>query len=192
METYGKRAVLHLGHPNDEYEAVTEMQKNEIYPFFEKQIQTADKLVLDLGCGLGRFTADLAEMIHGKALGIDVVQDFFEMAPRAEKVRYLPMRKETEIPLPDAYVDIVWICLVLGGVQDKKLEKLVNEIKRVLKDGGLLFLIENTTAKESGGYWKFRSIERYLDLFSFVNLKHLHDYYDMSERISIMAGRKRN
>jgi len=99
--------------------------------------------------------------------------------------------KEGVIPVEDESMDVVWICLVLGGIiDDSVLRFTIDEINRVLKKDGLVFLVENTSEKKDGDYWKFRSVQTYQKLFSFVELRHLSDYFDLGERISIMTGRK--
>lgn len=187
---YGSRAVLNLGHFDKEIGAVTEMQKNKIFPILKQELTGSEKIVLDLGCGPGRFTIDLAELIQGKAIGIDPTPNFLAMAPKHKDVEYRLM-KEDMLPVAGESIDVVWICLVLGGlIKMRVLQSIVSEVDRILKRGGLIVLIENTTDAEDGEYWKFRSVEFYRSLFSFVELKHFSDYYDLDECISIMAGRK--
>ena len=188
---YGPRAVLNVGHPDEKIGAVTEMQKEKIFPFLKQVLTGREKTILDIGCGPGRFTVDLAELIQGKAIGVDPIQDFLDMAPKHEDVEYRLMR-ESIIPVGDESIDVVWICLVLGGLVKKRvLHNVVSEVDRILKHRGLIMLIENTTHTKDGEHWKFRSVEFYQSLFGFAELKHFSDYYDLDERISIMVGRKR-
>ena len=69
------------------------------------------------------------------------------------------------------------------------LNKAFSELYRVLKPNGLICLIENTTNRESKEYWYFRSVDQYKSLFPFCNLKHIHDYSDLGQTISVMIGR---
>jgi ubiquinone/menaquinone biosynthesis C-methylase UbiE len=190
VKQLGKRAVLDLRHSDSEYEEVTNRQKEEIYPFFIKSLKGNERILLDLGCGPGRFTADLAELIKGRAIGVDIVDDLLRIAPKCANVDFRKM-SAGEIPLPDKSMDIVWICLVLGGLKPLQLNTTINEINRVLKPDGLLFFVENTSDKPDGTYWHFRQVQKYQSLFSFVQLKHLHDYSDLGETVSIMMGRKK-
>ncbi len=185
----GKKGVLNLKHSDEEFDEVTDKQKKEIYPYFLQMLRGDEELVLDLGCGPGRFTPDLANFIHGRAIGIDIVSEWFDMAPRSTNVEYKLMTKG-HLPLADQSVDIIWICLVLGGLRGNVFRKTIREADRVLKKGGLLFLVENTSRGLREGDWKFRSIQEYQQEFYFFSLSLMHDYYDLEERISILSGRK--
>lgn len=189
VKVYGRRSVLNIGHSDAEMEAVTRRQEEEIFPHLRRALSGNERIVLDLGCGPGRFTGALASMIKGRAIGVDPIATLLEMAPKTESVEYRVMR-EGKISLPDEYVDVVWICLVLGGLKNDLLNETVAEIGRVLKKKGLLFVIENTSEKEDGEYWYFRKVEDYGRIFWFVRLEHVHDYMDLGERISVLTGRK--
>ena len=185
---FGKRAVFNISHTEEELDKVTLKQKREIFPQLKKILKGNEKTILDFGCGSGRFTKNLAELIDGKSIGVDPIKSLINLAPAGDNVEYKIMR-EGRIPLEDHSIDIVWICLVLGGItKDEILHKTILEIKRTLKPGGVIFLIENTSDKDSSDRWVFRGIKEYQELFPFVKIKHLSDYYDCGEKISIMVG----
>jgi len=189
VEQFGERSVLNLGFSEHDYEKATATQKSELYGFFRKSLRGDEKVLLDFGCGTGRFTSDLAQMTGAMAIGIDPIAELLKHAPQSENVEFKLM-KAGVIPLMDVSVDVVWICLVLGGIEDALLSITINEIDRVLKKGGLLFLVENTTQKPDASYWKYRTWEEYRQLLSFVRLEQVHEYNELDERISIMVGRK--
>lgn len=190
VEKYGKRAVFNLQHPENELESVTLNQKKTLIELLKTLLSGKEKIILDFGCGTGRFTPDLAELIKGKAIGIDPVKELLAMTQVSKNVAYKEM-KVGNIPLENSSVDIIWICLVLGGiVKEKKLKKTLNELNRVLKPGGLVFLVENTTNQENQHYWKYRSIDSYIELFSFAEMTHYTNMSDLQEQLSIIAGRK--
>jgi SAM-dependent methyltransferase len=187
---HGVRGALNLVHRVDEIEDVTQMQKEIIFPHLESVLSGTEKRILDYGCGPGRFTSDLAKLIRGTAIGVDPTQHFLNLAPQSQGVAYRLMR-DGIIPLEDKYFDVVWICLVLGGLLDNEVLRLAaSEVERVLKTGGILILVENTSNTKDGEYWKYRSVDFYSAQFEFANLVHKADYYDLDERISIMVGRK--
>lgn len=186
---YGKWSVINIGHSEDEVEIVTKMQKERIFPILRTCLNGNEKIILDFGCGPGRFIIDLAKIINGKAIGIDPIKYLLDMAPKNENVEYI-LSKEGEIPLADYSIDIVWSCSVLGGIKGDTLNRSVKEINRVLKFNGLLFIVENTSDKKDSNYWFYRSVSEYRNILSFATLTHIQDYYDLGERNSIMAGRK--
>jgi ubiquinone/menaquinone biosynthesis C-methylase UbiE len=189
-KNFGVRSVLNSAHKESEIAEVTAMQIREIFPHLLSVLNGKEQIVLDFGCGPGRFTAKLAEAIHGKAIGIDPVKELLDLAPHTDNVLFKQM-KNSHIPLPDNSVDVVWCCLVLGGIRGSALSKTVNEIYRILRPGALLFLVENTAEKTNrlSSAWIFRSTREYQVLFPLANLVHLHDYYDVGEQISVLAGR---
>ena len=186
---FGPRSVLNLGHPESEYHAVTEAQKRELFPHLTRMLRGDEKLVVDFGCGPGRFTLDLAALTGGRAIGVDIVRAYLDTAPKDPRVDYQLMR-EGSVDLPDGRADVVWVCLVLGGIDGPLLSRSALEISRILAARGLLFLVENTSRMPDSSHWKFRAIEQYRRLFPSVALEHVHDYDDLGETISVMAGRR--
>jgi SAM-dependent methyltransferase len=189
VKKHGQTSVLNLAHSPDEFEEVGQKQKQAIFPHFIASLKGDDKVVLDFGCGCGRFTPDLASLVEGKAIGIDPIKALIEIAPKNENVDYRVM-KLGDIPLGDESVDVVWSCLVLGCIPENDLKQSVKEINRVLKNGGLLFIIESTSMRTNVKHFSYRTIDDYSKMFNFASLIHLHDYFDMGDKISLMAGRK--
>lgn len=185
----GARAVFNKDHSEDELEAVTQKQKSETFPHLARCLRGNEQVVLDFGCGTGRFTDDLARMIEGRAIGMDPTAALIELAPQSDRTQYV-VSSEGHIPLEDDAVDVVWICLVLGCLTDPELlGATVRDIERVLRPGGLLFLVENTAEKRSRPTFAYRSVRDYAALFPSILLEHLDDYEDLGERISVFAGR---
>ena len=97
--------------------------------------------ILDIGCALGDFTT----MVHylnptNKIYGIDISQRAVDYVSGKypwlqAKVGALPA-----IPFSDESFDLVVALEVLYYLNVKEREKAVRDIKRVLKDGGYLFL----------------------------------------------------
>ena len=98
------------------------------------------KTILDLGCGTGRFTEDLAVRFDAEVLGVDPSQKMLEQAQRKRRdsrVRYEHGRGEA-IPLPDKSVDLIFMSMVFHHFDDPKLT--ARECRRVLRDDGTVFL----------------------------------------------------
>jgi SAM-dependent methyltransferase len=94
--------------------------------------------VLDLGCGDGEFTAELARA-GTSVLGIEVA----DAAVTRARARHpeLDFRKapiDGPLPLPDNSFDLVWASEVIEHVADTA--RWVSEARRVLVPGGRLLL----------------------------------------------------
>jgi ubiquinone/menaquinone biosynthesis C-methylase UbiE len=139
---HGKLSVLNLGHTEKEFDKVTEMQKRILLPILKRQLSGNEKVILDFGCGPGRFTPDLADIIHGQAIGVDPIKKLLELALIKENVEYRLMKNDS-VPLENASVDVAWICLTLGGLtHEKEILNAISEISRVIKNEGMLNLVE--------------------------------------------------
>jgi ubiquinone/menaquinone biosynthesis C-methylase UbiE len=96
--------------------------------------------VLDLGCGIGRFTPALAGTFGGPVYGVEPSTRMRQIAAQSAAhpaVRYLAGRTEA-IPLRAGSCDVVLMCLVIHHVED--LAAGVAEIGRVLRPGARLRL----------------------------------------------------
>jgi ubiquinone/menaquinone biosynthesis C-methylase UbiE len=183
----GPRAVFNLNHPPSLLKKVTTDQKTVLLPLLKKELTGREKLILDFGCGTGRFTDSLAKTIRGKAIGVDPTKGLLEKAKTSKEVSYKLMTSN-DIPLPSNSVDIVWIFSVLGGVRN--LKKTADEISRVLKTNGLLFLTESTDGKSSF-FWKSRSIAAYQQSFPKIPIRPIGKLTDFGDTMTVIAGRKR-
>ena len=187
---HGVRSVLNIRHTPEEVEAETRRQKEILFPLLAAELRPEDRTLLDFGSGPGRFSPGLAELTGGRVVGVDPIRHLLELAPAHPRVEYRCM-PEGGIPLEDASVDVVWSCLVLTTITGSAvLRATVAEVERVLRPGGLLFVVENTSRGKNRPHLRFRPEEEYLRMFPAVPLRRVGEYQDLGERISVMAGRK--
>ena len=101
--------------------------------------------VLDLGCGVGRFTPTLADEFGGPVYGVEPSERMREIAEERAghpAVTYLSGEAE-HIPLPEASCELALMFLVLHHLRDRP--TATREIARVLRPDGRL-LIRSTFA----------------------------------------------
>ena len=89
VDELGAYSVIDSKHSPDEFEYVTKRQKEILYPYFLSSLNGHEQSVLDFGCGAGRFTSELAEMINGKSVGIDFSQKLIDICPPNKNVTYM-------------------------------------------------------------------------------------------------------
>jgi ubiquinone/menaquinone biosynthesis C-methylase UbiE len=96
--------------------------------------------IIDLGCGIGRFTPALAEKFGGPIFGVEPSQrmlDVAEAQARHPAVTYLNGSAE-KMPLPDQCCDAVLMFLSLHHVRDRV--TAAGEIVRVLRQNGRVLI----------------------------------------------------
>jgi 2-polyprenyl-3-methyl-5-hydroxy-6-metoxy-1,4-benzoquinol methylase len=98
----------------------------------------AGERVLDVGCGEGRFAAELAAA-GAQVVGLDVAAEPLRRArERDPELDLRQMPAEGAWPLPDASFDAVWAGEVIEHVADTA--GWLSELRRVLRSGGSVLL----------------------------------------------------
>jgi len=109
-----------------------------------RHAEFADKDVLDVGCGDGGLTRELAGL-GARVTGIEVSERQLAAARAADDgtlhTRYLVGRAEA-IPLPDASFDLVVFRATLHHVAVEQMPAALSEAARVLRPDGLVYVAE--------------------------------------------------
>lgn len=157
---------------NDIYEifSIAEDYPNKIYNFLLPKVQ--NKIVLDLGCGTGKFMQKFYKETT-KYYGLDLSNEQLNIAKEKVKdsnVEFICCSAEN-IPLPDNSVDVIISTWVLGTILEiDRRSKVLEEMKRVLKKDGNIYLVEN----DIGG--EFEEIRN-----RYPNIKKTKEYNDWIE-----------
>ncbi len=164
----------------DFYEDLWERLPSELTPpdfarrreFMLEAVAPGDR-VLDLGCGTGQFTRELAAA-GAVPVGVEVAEAALERARAAAPAldfRLAPI--DAPLPLPDDSFDVVWASEVIEHVSDTAL--WLSEIARVLVPGGRLLL-------STPSHGRLRLALRGIEAFSEPLGDHLHLYTRRSLR----------
>jgi ubiquinone/menaquinone biosynthesis C-methylase UbiE len=106
----------------------------------------AGSKVLEAGCGVGAQTRILAKMSpDARITSLDISEESISKAKRlieSERISNVRFHRASILgmPFPDECFDHVFICFVLEHLEDPP--KALSEIKRVLKPGGSITVIE--------------------------------------------------
>lgn len=144
----GRQACEFVGYPASQLDAIPAAAVESFagvgYPFAADVIR-AGETVLDIGSGSGTDVLIASQLVgaRGKVIGLDMTEAMRDKlrsnlsAIGAANVDVIEGNAE-ELPLPDAFVDVVTSNGVLNLVPEKA--KAIREIARVLKPGGRLQL----------------------------------------------------
>ena len=191
----GPHAVLSTDHGGADVDAVSAAHRAHLLPTVAALLGFApgpQRTALDLGCGTGRLTADLAALVGGRAIGVDPVAELLAQAPSTPGVTFRELeRVDAPLPLADGEVDLAFTCLVLGGIAEPSaLAALGAELERVLAPGGLVVLAESVSEQPSVGHWTFRAVADYAVALPWAGLQEVARFDDAGDAVSVMAGRK--
>jgi ubiquinone/menaquinone biosynthesis C-methylase UbiE len=121
---------------------------DELYVLLFSLMPKEQGKVLDVGCGTGKSTEPLVNSgleIHGCDHDSLMIEEAKEQAQKKNlRIEYVVADTE-RLPFPDGYFDVVTIGTALHFFVN---EAAVQELKRVLKPKGLLFVYWTLTTKE--------------------------------------------
>ncbi len=107
----------------------------------------------DVGCGPGFFTLPAAELVgeKGKVYAIDTQQEMLDSLKKRNPPRCVQIvrSEEEKIPVKDAVADLALMAYVLHEVADQTI--FLKEVRRILKEGGRLLVIDWKKLKEEKG-----------------------------------------
>jgi SAM-dependent methyltransferase len=133
---YSDREVIRL---NDQADTLDQIIHNDT--FFPK-----GSLVLEAGCGVGAQTRIIApKNPEANFISIDISAESISEARNlleTSRIENVEFRQADifNLPFPNEYFDGIIVCFVLEHLQDPV--KALHELKRVLKTGGVMIVIE--------------------------------------------------
>lgn len=166
---------------NNIYEifSIAEDYPNKIYEYLYPKIK--DRVVLDLGCGTGKFMQKFYKET-AKYYGLDLSNEQLNIAKgkvKSNNVEFICCSAEN-IPLPDNSIDVIISIWVLGTIlETDRRNKVLEEMKRVIKKDGSIYLVEN----DIGG--EFEEIRN-----RYPNIKKTKEYNDWIESNDFKIGNK--
>ena len=133
--------------------------------------------VLDIGCASGRDSAWFSSRGY-QVSGIDIAPTFIELARSKVPSGDFRVMNVTSLDFEPESFDGVWCSCVLIHLSDEDVLRAINEIWRVLKPGGILYMLVKAGTKE--GYERdsrYDNMRKYSNYFSEEGLRSMiHDF----------------
>ena len=132
----------------------SEQRHIEEKKLFHEHIDVEGKKVLEVGCGIGRWT----EALHDKCesyLGIDYTEELIEIAKKSYNYDncYFQVMSATDIKIDELLVeppfDIIIFSGVLMYINDEDLKLVIEELNQVGAEDKKLFIMEPISCMES-------------------------------------------
>ena len=103
-----------------------------------------DAVVVDLGCGTGRFSEPLAEHFGVRVIGVDPSQKMLDLARRKLRSNRVVFQASSaqSLPLTEGSADMVFMSMVFHHLDNAA--EVAKECRRILHDGGRVCM-RNTT-----------------------------------------------
>lgn len=95
-------------------------------------------IVLDVGCGSGFFTNELAKLNGVNVYGVDISETAIKLARDLYNGIDFKVSPVTDLPFPSLYFDVITSIEVVEHILD--VEKMFREFNRTLKMGGHLII----------------------------------------------------
>lgn len=121
--------------------------------FLSSKINFTGKKVLDVGCGNGIITSEIAKRA-AEVVGADINEKLLDEARKAAKglARFIKA-DATALPFSDASFDIVTMFHVFHNIPKEGRKNAIAEARRVLRSGGLFVI---TDLAPAGDMYKIR------------------------------------
>lgn len=191
--TIGRKAVMNPAITDRELDAETARQipvlRNAIRPFLNGREKTA----LDFGCGYGRFTPMLANLIDGRAVGFDPSAEMVRAGRGHLSVDYVTCPVDQffdENRKTETHYDLILAFAVLGEPSMPLWDTTLG-LAGLLSDDGLLAVVEHVVPRpDPKRWWKFQEPGFYESTFRAcgVELQEVGTVSQLEDTMTIYAG----
>lgn len=118
-------------------------RRGKIYKYIRQKYLQENQLLLDAGCGTGRFV-EIADASWAIPIGVDISESMLQQARKrfiGRKCPPLIRSSITALPIKSELFDVIICTLVLSELSHQDVQKALNEFHSCLKKDGFLILV---------------------------------------------------
>jgi SAM-dependent methyltransferase len=194
VKTRGRQCVMNPGISGAELDAETARQIPILREAIRPHLRGCEKTALDYGCGFGRFTAMLANLIDGRAVGYDPSGEMIRAGHGHISVDYVscpPDQFFHETLKADTTYDLILAFAVLGE-PSVPVWTTAGFLSDLLSENGLLVVVEHVVPKpDFSRWWRFRQPGFYEEVFGAhcIDMEEVGKVAQLGDTMTIYAGR---
>ena len=189
VTTHGRKSVMNLDITEEQLDAETERQAQIIFPLLRNYMKGHEKWALDFGCGYGRFSGYLADMLDVYVSAYDPCQELINVAdPHPNVLYYGPDARSWD----KGTYDMIFAAMVMGDPHSDP-EDMARKLVPLLDRRGLMVVIDHMPETQPlNKWWQWRPVKFYEDLFfkNGVALLKVGSVMQLENEVSIMVGRR--
>lgn len=191
---HGRKSVMSLAITDDVLEAETARQIPVLREAIRPLLTGHEKTALDFGCGYGRFTPMLANLIDGRAVGFDPSEAMIRAGNGHISVDYVTCPTAQffqETTQTSTRFDLILTFGVLGE-PNVPVWTTVMELCRLLADGAMIVVVDHIVPNpDPERWWRFRQPGFYEEIFRAcgVALYEVGTVPQLGDTMTILAGR---
>jgi SAM-dependent methyltransferase len=121
--------------------------RQDVWPEFDFLFKNAKGKVLDLGCGNGRFYEKLK---HTDYTGLDISDKLIGIAQKKYGKEKFKVGSALDMPFLEKEFDLIYSFALLHHISPENHNRFKEEVKRVLKEGGVFILTVWNLSKKRG------------------------------------------
>lgn len=189
---HGRVAAVNLDLTEGSLDELTAAQTAHLFPLLRSLLTGNERWGLDYGCGAGRFSGMVADLVSHHAIGYDPSGGMLALAPLHLRLDYISCPPRVFVDTHGPF-DLIWCYLVLGNFHShEEASETAGHLVSLLAPDGLLVLGEHEEENPHETWWKFRPTGYYRALFSVrgLSLNRVGEVAQLAHPVTIYAGRK--
>lgn len=125
------------------------------------QYVDSQAMILDYGCGYGRILNELQQQGYQHLFGLDFAPAMIARGCKEFPNLHLQVNQNNEIPFPNKHFDAILLFTVLTCINSNTEQlALFNEVKRVLKPHGILYLSDFLISKDPKNQARYQKYQQ--------------------------------